>query len=167
MFVFELLVGAHTGPAPPGSGPGFRTDSTVVVGVASSVVEREGTPLDKQQHSDAVVVGGECERGRGPSSEADEGASEILDALGIVEPTRSQLLRLAHVTERYLEGWLAWYESQDGLGPGWVVTQIRQAAAPPESRREREAAARRRYLEWGGHSAESTASDPGGGGPGR
>jgi hypothetical protein len=74
----------------------------------------------------------------------------MLDTLGIGEPTRSKLLRMAHVTHRYLEDWLAWYESQDRLGTGWVVTQIRDGAAPPPSQRKGEAADRRRYLAWGG-----------------
>jgi hypothetical protein len=150
LFVFELLIGARTRPAPPRTSPSFGTDSTIVVDVASSPPEREQTPLDKQQHSHAVAVGGESERGGGTSRNRDEDASQMLDALGIAEPTRSELLRLGHVTERYLKRWLAWYESQEGLGPGWVVTQMRQGAAAPASRRERAAAERRRYLAWEG-----------------
>jgi hypothetical protein len=169
-FVFELLMGARTGRSPPAS-PGFWTDSTVVVAVVdSSPPEREITPVNKQQqqHSHAVAVGGECERGSGPSRKRDDGLSEILDGLGIVEPTRSELLGLAHVTEPYLEGWLAWYESQEGLGGpaalglavlrpwrntaghvrAWRVRAC--GAGAPASRREREAAERRGYLAWGG-----------------
>jgi hypothetical protein len=151
MFVFEPPIGARTGLAPPRPSPDSRTDAPIAVAAVSSVVEGDETPVDKQQQKDhAVVVGGECERGDQLSEKLDGGASEMLDRLGIGEPTRSELLGLAHVTEAYLEGWLAWYGSQERLGPGWVVTQIRQGAAPPPSRRERDAAARRRYLAWSG-----------------
>jgi hypothetical protein len=148
-FVFELLMGAPAGP-PPESCPDFRTDSTVVGGGVPSSSESESIPHDEhQQQPHDVAVGGVCEGGDGASGKAD-GRSEILDRLGVREPTRSELLRLAHVTHRYLKRWLAWYESQESLGTGLVVTQIRHGVSAPRSRRRRAAAGRRGYLAWGG-----------------
>ena len=117
---------SSTGPIRVRPSPENRTGGAVSV-VAVSSSREELSPHEKQQHSTHThAVGGECERGSGPSGKPDWAASEILDAgaskileaLGIGEPTRSQLLRLAHVTERYLAGWLAWYRSQDRLGRG-------------------------------------------------
>jgi hypothetical protein len=72
--------------------------------------------------------------------------------MGIAEPTRSELLRMAHVTEGYLQKWLAWYASHDRFGPGWAVTHIRDGAPAPRSRRDRQPAGRRAYLAWAANS---------------
>lgn len=77
-------------------------------------------------------------------------AAEVLDAMGVAEPTRSRLLALEHVTEEYLTAWRAWFDGQDELGVGWVITQMKQAIEPPETREQSERAERQRYLEWGG-----------------
>jgi hypothetical protein len=145
-FTFHFDWEDQRGPARARPSPENRTGGAVPV-VAVSSSREELSAHEKQQHNTHTqAVGGECERGGGPSGKRDSGASEILDALGIMEPTRSELLRMAHVTESYLQTWLGWYESPEGLGTGCVVTRIRHGVAARAWGREWEAAARQRCL---------------------
>jgi len=150
-FVFELLMGTPTSPpgrSPPGTRPDFWTDPAIGVVVDSPLHPGGLSPCKRQQHTHAVVVRGESEGGRRPSRIPD-GRSEILDGLGILEPTRSELLALEHVTERHLSAWADWFNDQEELGVGWLVTQIRVGVPSPPSREAREEQERQRYLEWG------------------
>lgn len=156
-FVFELLMGAPetAGRAPPGSSPEIWTDSALSVVVDSSLsssVREKYVSHDKQrqqQHNHAVAVGGVCEGGAEQSRNLDA-ASGILDELGVLEPTRTELLELPHTSEAYLRRWLAWFEGQAGFGTGWVIQQIRAGIAAPEDRETREKRERQAYLAWGG-----------------
>lgn len=135
---------ARAGPSPEN-----RTDGTIdVVDVSSSF--DESFPHDKQQQqtTHTHAVGGSAEGGAGQSGKPD-GRAEILEAMGVLEPTRSRLLALEWTNGRYLSEWLAWYEGQDALGTGWVIMQIRLGTAAPESHRKAAARDRQRYLEWG------------------
>jgi hypothetical protein len=141
------------GEARAGPSPENRIGETigdVVVPLSSSIREQYACHYERQQQQRHVVaVGGECEGGGDRYGNLDS-ESEILDRMGVVEPTRSELLRLEHVTEAYLLAWRAWYEHQTGLGIGWVITQVRAAADPPGDRQVHGHAERQRYLEWGG-----------------
>lgn len=125
----------------------FRTVPTISVVGASSRSANADTHDQQQQYSNQAVRG-ECEGGRPPCEKPH--CAEILDAMGIAEPTRSRLMELEHVTGAYLSAWRAWFESQDELGIGWVIMQMRQGVEPPESREQGKRAERQRYLEWGG-----------------
>ena len=85
-------------------------------------------------------------------ADADHPCLKILSSLGIMEPTRSQLLTLDHITPDYLQAWLDWYDSQEGAGPGLVVNNIRQAITAPLAKLKHSAITtqqhRRRYLSW-------------------
>lgn len=73
----------------------------------------------------------------------DGRAREALQELGVMEPTRSELLGLRWVTEDYLHAWAEWWAEQDGLGLGFLVQQWRGGERAPETLREREVRVRR------------------------
>lgn len=153
--------GDPPGEARAGPSPENRTDETIDVvddSLSSFIRERyvshhETTQKGQQQQScHAVVVGEECEEGGGLSGNLDQDPgpeSEILDGMGVAEPTRSRLVELEHVTEAYLEAWRSWFDSQSELGIGWVITQIRAEAQPPEGAHEgRRRDSEGRYAKW-------------------
>jgi len=123
-----------------------RTHPTIDDVDDSSICTNTNTHDQQQQPIHAVR--GESEGGADACGKPH--GAEILDAMGVAEPTRSGLLDLEHVTESYLSAWRAWFDGQEELGIGWVITQIRQGIEPPETREESERAERQRYLEWGG-----------------
>lgn len=149
-FLFErgaVIEGDLTGEARAGPSPENRTDGTIDVVDDSSISTRYKNHHEQQQQDTHASRGG-C-GGSGELSGKPDGV-RILDAMGVAEPTRSRLLDLEHVTEEYLSAWRAWFESQDELGVGWVITQMQQGIEPPESQEQSERAERQRYLEWGG-----------------
>lgn len=124
----------------------FRTDPTIgVVDVPSDGVT--ASHANQQQHS-SHAVGGGCEGGDGECGEPH--CAGILEAMGVAEPTRSELLRLDWTNGPYLTEWQEWLQSQGAMGVGWVITQIRAGAEPPATRQVSAQAERQRYLEWGG-----------------
>jgi hypothetical protein len=85
-----------------------------------------------------------------PVVAVDHNCLKILSSIGIMEPTRSQILTLHHVTADYLQSWLDWYEDQDKAGPGLVINNIRAGiTAPPtkpQHRVDSRECDRQRYL---------------------
>jgi hypothetical protein len=89
-----------------------------------------------------------------PVAAVDDSCLKILSSLGIMEPTRSEILALDYTTANYLQAWLDWYESQEGAGPGLIVNNIRQGIAAPLTKPKHRTVTtqkdRRRYLQWEG-----------------
>ena len=71
---------------------------------------------------------------------------ERLEALGILEPVRSELAGLAYVGVEYVEAWAQWFEQQTELGVGGLVLQIRAGVEPPLTEAQKR---RRSYERWG------------------
>ena len=57
-----------------------------------------------------------------------------LEGLGVLEPTRTELVRLEWVTVEYLRAWAEYLETRQDLGPGWLVVQVRAGAGAPAVR---------------------------------
>jgi hypothetical protein len=66
------------------------------------------------------------------SGKLDRRRLEIVDRVGIDEPTRSEIAELPWCTVEYLTSWTDWFESQTDKGVGWLVLQIRKACSAPE-----------------------------------
>jgi len=93
------------------------------------------------------VRGGGAECGK-PHCDA-EGYAEmmaVLEEMGVLEPTRSEIASFSWVTVDYLEEWWDWLEVTDHAGVGLVVVQIRtREKAPCLTREQRE---KLRMREW-------------------
>jgi len=80
-----------------------------------------------------------------------EARLEVLERMGVLEPTRSEIAGLAWATVEYLEAWEAWLDTQAGrVGIGLVVEQMRRGTWPPicaPAGKDR-AGGRGRYREW-------------------
>jgi len=70
---------------------------------------------------------------------------EILERMGVLEPTRSELAGLEWATPAYLEGWERWLWDQGGeTRVGVVVANVRLGVRAPASKGRRR---RQRYAE--------------------
>jgi len=77
-----------------------------------------------------------------------EARLEVLERMGVLEPTRSEMAGLAWATVEYLEAWEAWLDMQAGkVGIGLVIEQMRRGRWPPICAPDR-AGGRGRYREW-------------------
>jgi hypothetical protein len=70
---------------------------------------------------------------------------DALEGMGVLEPTRSELAELEHVTVEYLEGWEDWFLTQNVVGSGYIVCRVRDGDEAPGLSRDR-AALRDRQL---------------------
>lgn len=116
--------------------PEIRTGSTLsVVDVSDSDSDSESKLKQQQGNSGS---GGESEGGAGESGFPDwVGRLEALDRIGVLEPTRTELMRLAWAGEAYLEEWADWFEvAREGAGVGMVVVQVRAGVRAPALGRE-------------------------------
>jgi hypothetical protein len=73
--------------------------------------------------------------------------AEVLERMGVLEPTRSEMAGLAWATVEYLEAWEAWLCTQAGqVGIGLVVQQMRRGQSAPAGKDR--GGGRERYREW-------------------
>ena len=132
---FDFTASRLTSRAPPGPGipsADFRTGADMSVVGDDAQVSTD--TIRKQQQQD----------GR---------ARELLAGLGVMEPTRSEVLVLSWVTEEYLRAWRAWYDEQAGLGVGFLVEQWRVGEVAPERGAQR--ARRLRHESYGRYNIET------------
>ena len=67
----------------------------------------------------------------------------VLDRMGVLEPTRSEILGLEWATAEYLEAWEDWWIEEfwsahfDGSGLGLVIEQVRAGIEAPATRTTR------------------------------
>ena len=72
---------------------------------------------------------------------------EVLERMGVLEPTCSEIAGLAWVTVEYLEAWEAWLREREGkVGVGLLIRQMRTGKLPPGTRDR--GGGRERYREW-------------------
>ena len=147
-YVFDLWPtrshAVRAGPSEPSAE--IRTGSVLSVVVGSSSLSKDSLiPQTEEQQQQVVSVssGGECEGGAAASAENrtgwDEwhGRMEVLEGMGVVEPTRSELAGLEWVTVGYLEEWADWFEVQcGGARIGVVIENIRVRSEAPELSRD-------------------------------
>ena len=65
------------------------------------------------------------------SGKPDGAILDVLDEIGIAEPTRSQIAAMGWVDADYLAAWADWFAAQDRVGVGWLVQQIRAGLEAP------------------------------------
>lgn len=147
IYVFDLL------PARPvclEHSAEIRTVDTLSVVVVSdlSITASKQQQQDTSERGGSVRGGGaECGKPHCDAEEYDERV-DVLEEMGVLEPTRSELVGLTWATREYLAAWWDWLEVQDGVGVGLVVSQIRaREIAPRLTRKERE---KLRIREWAG-----------------
>ena len=58
---------------------------------------------------------------------------DVLDRIGVWEPVRTEIAELEHASVEYLEAWAAWFYSQDRLGVGALIVQLRAGVKAPET----------------------------------
>jgi len=166
VLVFDLRPArVHSQPARAGPSLNIETRDALVVVDDSSADSEDSLILEKDQQQQQVipVLGGECEGGAEASLKNETGASaeirtgesgnpdwearlEVLDEMGVMEPTRSQVAGLEYATVEFLEGWADWLLTQDAVGVGFVVWSMRAGQEAPWLSRER--MARREIQEW-------------------
>lgn len=152
----RLQTPARASPTPESWSPLQKAGVHVVVESTPSGKESMITPGKEQQHYDSLLAGGESEGGNGRSPEnqseplqktrVDTQVLERLEALGILEPVRSELAGLEYVGVEYVEAWARWFEQQMELGVGGLVLQIRAGVEPPLTEAQKR---RRSYERWG------------------
>jgi len=151
-YVFDLRpIRAHGARAGPSAD--FRTGTALSVVASSTDLEDTSTLEEDQQQLVPVLGGGRG--GGGASAEIRTGANgipdwemrlEVLDEMGVMEPTRSQVARLEYATVEFLEDWADWFLTQDAVGTGFVVWSIRAGQEAP--RLSRDQAARLDIRKW-------------------
>jgi hypothetical protein len=136
-FTFESCDGVPTSRA----SPEIRTGRAIDVVVDSSPHPGEITHDREsgQQQQLLSDVGGGVGGGGRQSGKPDERLA-ILQEIGVLEPTRSEILSCPDVTVDYLAAWRDWYVHECAaaallgrarIGVGLVVLQLRQRAAAP------------------------------------
>jgi len=119
---FDFTASRSLSRAPPGRGiPSavFRTGADMSVVDDDVQVSTESVQKEHQQQ--------------------DGRARGILEELGVMEPTLSEIAGLHWVTEGYLARWADWYEERrDQVGVGMLVLRWRVGDEAPETRGERE-----------------------------
>ncbi len=118
--------------------PENRTGSTLSV-VVDSNLSTNTSKQQQQQEQEASLI---PETKAGPQNPAQPdwaGRRRTLSAMGVLEPTCSELAELEWVTEEYLARWDNWMAVHEDVGVGLLVKQIRGGIAAPELTREQRA----------------------------
>lgn len=146
VFVFDLRPARAHGPARAGPSLNNETRHALGVVVVSSSVTEESLILQEERQQQQVIsspMGGECEGGGGASlkneTEDWQVRLEVLEEMGVLEPTRSELAGEEWATVEYLEAWEDWFLTQDKVASGFVVCRVRDGDEAPALSRERAA----------------------------
>ncbi|MBC8445669.1 MAG: hypothetical protein H8D74_00570 [Chloroflexi bacterium] len=128
---------------------------------------KQGTTQAKQGTTPSVVEQSESTiRKNNPKEQSNSNNTQnavvavlsVLNQFQIMEPTRTEIANLPHITADYLTAWWDWYQTDVGaskLGAGYFVQQFRDGNPSPSprtsaSRQRNNKTARERYNQWNG-----------------
>ena len=120
---------------PDRSSPVFGTDQALGVVVDPDSDSCSKSPENQQQqysHGFEGGCGGDAIQSRFPDWQE---RLAVLDRVGVLEPVRSEIAGLGHITLPELEAWETWFASQSKLGVGALIAQLRAGVPPPAGAR--------------------------------
>lgn len=146
-FVFDLRRSRGAMQLSVSDPTGSCTDSGLKNETGGTLLDVVALPHEREEATTTILEGGVGETTTSEKPDLGEARLVILERMGVLEPTRSEMAGLAWATVEYLEAWEAWLCTQAGrVGIGLVVEQIRRQQRAPGARDR--AGGRERYREW-------------------